>query len=317
MNSTCRLFAVTFLLIQACTLARAQAQEAWYPSKYGPDDTIGAANNLSPNIVLKAAQLVTKGKVYSLAIVTGPATPGNAIDGSPRDYKVFVAKREGPPDSLNKLTLHDDMVIGWNGIGTQIDGLGHAGIDGRYYNGNPANQFYTIGGLKKLGVQGIPPIVTRGILLDMAKYYGVDMVPAGTAFNRAELMGAMKKQGIEVRKGDVVLLYTGWINLLPNQPEKYWASEPGLGKDGALYLAEQGIVAVGSDTKGVEVIPFEVKGEFGPVHQIMIAKNGIHLLEYIDSRQLAADGVHEFLFVVGVPRIQGAAQAIIHPIAIR
>ncbi len=291
------------------------AEETWYPSQYGADDTIGAANNLSPIIVRAAAGLVTEGKVYSLGIETGPRTPRLP----PRDYRVLISPSSptGKAMAGNQITGHDDMVMAWQGIGTQIDGLGHVGINFHHYNGVHADDIYAADGLRKFSIHNVPPIVTRGVMLDMAGFYGVDVIEPGTAFNKAELDGAAARQGIEIRKGDVVLLHTGWLSHMYSDTERFLSVEPGLGKAGARYLAALGVVAVGADTQGLDVVPAEVEGEFAPVHQILLAQNGVYILEYIDTRELAADGVWEFLFVLSQPRLVGAVQAIVNPIAIR
>jgi kynurenine formamidase len=107
------------------------------------------------------------------------------------------------------------------------------------------------------------------------------------------------------------------MSLASTDKKKFMGGEPGLGKEGAEFLAARGVVAVGADTWGVEAVPFEVKTEAFPVHQILLAKNGVYLLEGMDTKALAADGATEFLFVLGQPRFQGAVQAVINPIAIR
>lgn len=290
--------------------------EKWYPSKYGADDTIGAANNLSPDIVREVTKLVTKGKVYSLAIDTGPESPKFPST----DFKVRVLSRPHlgeEPEAINKGTASIDTHVVDPSVGTNIDGLAHVGINFRHYNGYHADEIYRADGLRKLDLHGVPPIVTRGVVLDMAGYFGVDIVEAGTAFNKKDIKGAAALQGVEIRKGDVVLLHTGFLNLVPSNNEKFLVSWPGLGTEGAQYLASLGIVAVGANTMAGEVHPAEVKGTRAPVHQILVAKNGVYVMENVDSRELVADGVSEFLFVLGVPRLVGAVNAIIHPIAIR
>lgn len=290
------------------------ADDSWYPSRYGPSDTVGAANNLSADIVRKAAGLVTTGKVYSLAVDTGPQTPRIAH----HNYQVVIVPRSGSGQlGVNQDTAFDDFVCTWQGMGTQLDGLGHHGIDYVHYNGIRAADIYAPDGIKKLSIHAVPPIVTRGVLLDMAKHFGVKIVKAGTVFNRTEIQAAAKRQNVELRRGDVVLLHTGWIDLLATDPKKFHSEAPGLGKDGARYLAGLEIVAVGADTFAVEVVPAENPQEYGPVHQILLTRHGTYLLENIDTRELSADGVSEFLFVLGQPRLVGAVQAIVNPIAIR
>jgi len=151
----------------------------------------------------------------------------------------------------------------------------------------------------------------------MAALSGVDVLAAGTAINRAEIDAASKRQGIELRKGDVVLLHTGWQALASTQPETFIASEPGLGMEGAHYLAELGVVAVGADTWAVEVLPSEDPQAAFPVHQVLLAKQGVYILENVETAELAADGAHEFMFVVSAPRFEGAVQMVVNPVAIR
>lgn len=297
--------------------APAAAEDTWYPSRYGAEDTIGAANNLSPAIVREAATLIRTGKVYSLAV---DARQGQQHKRhGHRTYQVLLVSRPGSGKrGTNETTAFDDLVCAWQGIGTNMDGLGHVGVNFVHYNGNRVDEIYDgPNGLRKLSIHAVPPIVTRGVLLDMAKYLNVEIVSEGTVFNRAELEGAARRQKVEIRTGDVVLLHTGWINLLETDPERSFAAMPGLGKDGARYLAGLGVVAVGADTHGVEVIPAENREEHAPVHELLLVKHGVYLLENVDTRALAVDGGYEFLFVLGQPRLVGAGQAIVNPIAIR
>ncbi|MBM4337075.1 MAG: cyclase family protein [Deltaproteobacteria bacterium] len=294
--------------------ADALAADPWYPSKYGKDDTIGAANNLSPEIVVEAAKLVKTGKTYSLGVTTGPDTPAYGT----RNFQIFTeASIIGTPLGTNKATGNDDFLATWMGIGSQLDGLGHLGIDYTYYNGHEESEFLRPHGLLLLSTDKVPPIVTRGVLLDFVALQGADLAP-GKAINRAEIEAAVAKQGTPIRKGDVVLLHTGWLASMAAKDKKaFLEKEPGLGKGGAEYLASLGVVAVGSDGWAVEAIPFENPDEAFPVHQILLARNGIYILENMNVGPLAADRGYEFLFVLGQPKFAGAVQAIINPIAIR
>ena len=124
--------------------------------------------------------------------------------------------------------------------------------------------------------------------------------------NRADIEAAVAKQRTPIRKGDVVLLHTGWLASLADTDKKaYLEKEPGLGKDGARYLASLGVVAVGADNWAVEPIPSEDPEEAFPVHQILLARNGIYILENMNVGPLAADKGYEFLFVLGQPKFAG------------
>jgi kynurenine formamidase len=306
--------AVLLAVVIAAFAGSAAADESWYPSKYGKDDTLGAVNNLSPAIVVEAAKLVKTGKTYSLGVTTGPDTPAYGT----RNFQIFTeASIIGEPLGTNKATGLDDFLATWMGIGSQLDGLGHLGIDFVYYNGNKESDFLRPHGLLKLSTDKVPPIVTRGVLLDIVALKGKNLA-GGYAINKADIEAAVAKQGTPIRKGDVVLLHTGWLASMAEKDKKaFLEKEPGLGKEGATYLASLGVVAVGGDGWAVEVLPFEDPKEAFPVHQILIAKNGVHLLENMNVGPLAADKGYEFLFVLGQPKFAGAVQAIINPVAIR
>ncbi len=294
----------------------AGAEEDWYPSKYGAEDTLGAINELSPEGVLRAVTLVKTGKTYALGVETGRETPAYGE----RSFELFaVASGDGTGASLgaNRGTFNDDWMLTWLGIGTQIDGLGHFGIDHVYYNGNKVQDFWSPGGLKKFATHELPPIVTRGVLLDIAALRGVERLPGGTAIGKREIQSAAEKQKLTIGPGDVVILNTGWQTLATLDPETFLATEPGLDASGARYLASLGVVAVGSDTWGLDVLPNPDPAQVFPAHQILLAKHGVYILENIRTEELVADGVGEFLFVLGQPRFVGAVQMVINPVAIR
>ncbi|MFP3945029.1 MAG: cyclase family protein [Alphaproteobacteria bacterium] len=305
------------LLAVTPAAAQEKAGDGWYPSAYGAEDTQGAVGTLGPEDAKRAAALVKTGKVYQLGGVTGRDTPAYGH----RSYNLILYPHAGDgtgaPMGANKATAHDDYLATWLGIGTQIDGFGHFGIDHRYYNGKKAQEIFSPHGAKIFGAENIPPVVTRGVLLNMAAHFGKDRLEAGTVFNTKEIEEAAKAQGVDIRKGDVVLFHTGWQELAEHDPKKFLGGEPGLGLGGARYLVEKGAVAVGADTWGLEVLPNPDETVAFPVHGFLLAKSGVHILENIQTAELAADGAHEFMFVLGVPRFEGAVQMVINPVAIR
>jgi kynurenine formamidase len=300
----------------ALASASAWAQNDWCKSKWGPNDEIGAANLLTPQLAAEAAKLVKTGKTYPLGFETNASTAAYA----PRTWSVTVLQ-PGQAGGISlggtKTTYNDDIYMGWVGTGSQIDGLGHIGIDNVYYNCNKNSEFVQANGLKKLGIEKVPPFVTRGIVLDMTAYYGADPVKEGTAFNRKEIDEQAKRQGIDIKKGDVVLFHTGWQALEGKDNKRFLGGEPGLGKEGALYLASKEVIAIGADQWALEVIPFEKDVGVFEVHQILLARNGIYILENMNTGPLVKDKAYEFMFVLGASRITGGVQAIINPVAIR
>lgn len=316
-NSPPRLFAACVVVVVFTLAAPAQQKPCLTASKFGPNDQIGNLNYLTPEKTLAASKLITKGKAYRLGVETNKSTPAYGT----RTFSITVlqpGQAGGASLGPTKTTYNDDIITGWVGIGSQIDGFGHAGIDNLYFNCNKAVDFTMPDGLKKLGIENVPAVATRGVLLDMAGYFNTDVVKEGTAFNRAEIEGAMKRQGIQsIERGDVVLFYTGWQNLVGKDNKRFISVNPGLGRDGARYLASLEVAMVGADTANFEVIPFENGAGIYEVHQILLPLNGIHILENIFTEELVKDKVWEFLFTLGPARITGGVQAIINPIAIK
>lgn len=284
-------------------------------SKWGPEDTLGAMNYLTPELALQAAGLVKQGKAVPLGIVTGPKTPAYA----PRNFNVLVVQPGQIGDTMlgdKGMVYNDEILHTWVGIGSQIDGLGHVGIDHTYYNNTPAQDFSAPTGLTKFGTESLPPVVTRGVMLDIAALRGVAMMQEGDAITADDIRAAEAKQGVTIREGDVVLLNTGWLDIIETEPARFAGVEPGLGLSGAEYLVDKGVVAIGADNWALEVIPFEPGAGVFEVHQKLLAQHGTYILENMNTGLLADAGVTEFMFVLGVPRIQGTVQAMVNPVAL-
>lgn len=311
-----KLSLIAFLSLLVITTS-AQQKPCPTASKFGPEDQLGNVRYITPAKTLAASKLVTTGKTYRLGIETNKDTPAYGT----RKFSITVLQPDqagGASLGPTRTTYNDDIITGWVGVGSQLDGLGHAGIDHVYFNCSRAADFVKPDGITQFGVQNVPAIATRGVLLDMAGYFNADVVKEGTAINRAEIEGAMRRQGISaIGRGDVVLFYTGWLKLIGKDNKRFISSGPGLGRDGARYLASLDVAMVGMDTSNFEVIPFENGAGVYEVHQILLAMNGIHILENMNTGELAIDKAWEFLFTLGTPRITGGVQAIINPIAIR
>ena len=301
-------------LLVGLTVSTAQADD-YFVQKFGKNDTLGHANYLTSAKAKQAAKLVKKGKVYQLGMVTGPDTPAYG----PRKFQMIVHQLNdgrGIPMGPDKLISNDDTVLTSVGIGSQLDGFGHIGKEHKYYNNTPADQVVAPDGLLKFGTHALPGFVTRGVLLDMTKVYGKNPLPVGTAYTEADIKKAAKRQGVSITKGDVVLFHSGFMKA--NEGVKTLSpGEPGLGISGAHYLAKLGVVAIGGDTWALEALPSEDPKRVFPVHGLLLSKYGIYILENMVTHELAADGVSEFMFSLGVPKLKGAVQAIINPLAIR
>ena len=301
----------------AAGAARAEERRCPTASAFGPNDEVGNLNHVTQAKSLAASKLVTRGKAYGLGIETNRDTPAYP----PRSFAITIVQpgqAGGITLGPTKTTYNDDIIAGWAGTGSQLDGLGHVGIDNLYFNCNRASEFAMTDGLTKLGIENVPAVATRGVLLDMAGYFGTEMLAEGTAFNRAEIEGALKRQGVAaIEKGDVVLFHTGWTRLIGKDDARYGSGEPGLGLEGARYLASLEVAMVGADTWAVEVVPAEKDAGMFEVHQTLLARNGIYILENMNTEEMVKDEAWEFLFTLGAPRVTGAVQAIVNPVAIK
>ena len=308
------------LLSAACAviIGSGVAAQDCAPSKWGARDEIGSANLMSPETVLAASKLIKRGKSVPLGIVIDSKTPAFP----PRSLSLQVVQpgqaggqkltQFGYPGNYN-----DDLLQTWVGIGSQIDGLGHLGEKGLYYNCLNESEISQITGLTKLGVHNIPPLVGRAVILDMAKAAGKDMLAAGDHFGEAEVKAAAEAQGVTIGKGDIVLFHTGWTEgMLESDPQAWVSGEPGLSVSGSRYLASLDVMAVGADTWGVEPVPPAPGDGAFYGHVILLKDHGIYLLETMNTGPVLRDGVNEFMFVLGQARIRGTVQMIINPVAL-
>ena len=300
-------------LLGTLSMGSAFAYESCHKSKWGPNDEAGAINNITQENILAAAKLIKKGKSMRMGIETSSKTPAYP----PRSYSVTIVKPGqdyGQSLGNTKTVYHDDILNTWVGIGTQLDGLGHIGIDNVFYNCTPGIEITGISGLKKFGIETVPAVATRAVILDMTGLMGKEIVPEGTAFNQPEIEAALKRQGnMKINKGDIVIFYTGWHKLLGVDDKKNGSVEPGLGVQGARYLASLGVAMIGSDTWALEVIPFENEGQVFHVHQILLAEHGVFILENVVAEQAVKDKVYEGMITVGPHRTTGSVQAIVNP----
>jgi kynurenine formamidase len=304
--------AAALVLLTAVSLAQAPST-SWYPSRWGVDDQRGAANRLTPAKVLEARALITTGAVYQLGRVYEAGMP---MFGT-RHYSIRIPQAFRMPGT-NEAVYHDDVVSGELGqSGTQFDGLGHLGIGDLFYNGNRRADFAQAEGLTRLGIEHVGPIVTRGVLIDVARFKGVAQLAPTYEITPADLKGALQRQGTSIGPGDVALVHTGWGALWMKDNVKYGASSPGIGIAAGQMLADAEVVVVGSDTWGVEVFPNPDASLSAPVHQLLLARNGIYLHENLATEDLARDAVYEFAFMFTPLRLKGATGSPGSPIAIR
>jgi kynurenine formamidase len=287
----------------------------WYPSKYGADDVLGAMNLITPKTIVDAISLIKKGIVYDLShnLDQEMPIPGfhgaffanmqfNLENGAEWHDKHLGVTKNGYSAQNLRIAMSDHS-------GTHIDQLNHVGIkqsNGEYliYNGFRNRDVVDTFGTKKLGIENMPPLITRGILIDVAGYKGVKNLEAGYAIQPAELDAAASVQGIEVKKGDTVFVHTGWGRFWTD-PAKTLSGEPGLGHACANWAVDHDIVCWGCDQSGTDPLPFETEGEALPMHLEMLTKAGIRLIENVYMDEIVEKKVYEFCTFAAPLKIKG------------
>ena len=306
----------TSLSLALIVATSAVSADECVPSPWGADDQIGAANRVTPERTAAAAKLVKKGISHPLGIVIEPGMPAYP----PRYTQLQVVQ---PNQQFNadlgvgwEASSNDDVLQMWLGTGPQLDGLGHMGEAGEFYNCNQGKDFSIITGLTKLDISGIPPMVGRGVMIDIAKQMGVDSLQAGQPITSDDIKAAMKSQGVTVGEGDVVLLHTGYTDATLKQDPSLWAgSIPGITNEASVFLAGLKPMAVGADTWGLGAVPPRAGDKIFYDHVVLLKQHGIYILETMNTGRLSDEGVHEFMFVLGQARLKGAVQMIINPVA--
>ena len=307
-----------FLIFVVVHLAAAQSwappsENQRCPSKWGAADERGSGNLMNPEQVIKATKLIRTGEIIELGQVLDPEKmpyfPGRQLS--------ILTKRTNVLPQSNRRISNEEMVIGELGqIGTQLDGFSHQGIDNGFYNCFKQDQIATRSGFTKLGIEKVGTLMTRGVLIDVAGLKGVEMLPDSYEISVQDLQAALKRQNLSLQAGDAVIINTGWGKLWGKDNVRYMKTDPGLGVAAAEWLAKQNPMIIGSDNWSVEVNPNPDPKIGSPVHQILLAVNGIHMLESLKLDELAAKRVNEFAFILEPLKLKGATGSTVAPVAI-
>jgi kynurenine formamidase len=191
-----------------------------------------------------------------------------------------------------------------------IDALGHISDNGKLYGGLDAEANEGAAGLTALGIENYPKerFVNRGVLLDVARFKNVEALGPGEEITPEDLEATAKAEGIEIQPGDSLLIRTGYGKYFESDRAKFSGFRPGPGEAAARWLASKKVFLAGDDQMSFEVVP--QKGTVFPCHRILIADNGIYIVENLNleelSRALAEQKVYEFALVINPPRIRGA-----------
>jgi kynurenine formamidase len=287
-----------------------EADAPWWPSPFGAGDQLGMLNHITDAKRAAALALVRRGRMYDLGRVLDeriPVFPGRYF----RQTLVTTAHHANGNGGVgaNHVNWITETVSGTMQLGTHLDALSHLQVGDRGYNGWTVADLADAAGVRRLGIETVPQIVTRGLLVDVA---GNGRSP-GDVITVEQTRRAL--DGLEPQPGDAVLFHTGW-GALWHDPDSYLAGEPGPGIEVARWLAERGVALTGADTWSYGPVPAEDAARPFEVPQTLNVRHGVFIVENLDTSALALDGVREFALILTHPKLRGATGAWTSPIAL-
>lgn len=294
-------------------------------SPWGKNDEIGTLNMMTEQSKAEVLTQVKSGKVYDLSVDYFVGMPSFHMLGDP-GYQFWLthSPRGTVVDDPNKLgeamnkkvSYTGDAISMYTHMGTHIDALNHFGLDGKIWNGFAADEHLGDKGWKKTGAETIPPIIARGVLIDVLKAKEVDQLPANYRIGKLDLQEALFKEKVALRPGDVVLIRTGQARHYVDA-HKFLDQYAGLSLEGARWLIEdQQVMLLGADNLSLEAFPTERADNWVPVHTYLLAEKGVMFIEQMFLEELSRDRVYEFAFLAASLKLKGASGAPMRPIAL-
>ena len=314
---------ITFLLMSTAQFANAETTVGQSP--WGKTDEIGRLNLMTAE---SRTQILSKAdwtQVYDLSVDYFVGMPSWQAAGDP-EYQFWLTHtpRGTAVDDPMRVGNEMNQRVSYTGsaismyahMGTHIDALNHFGLNGKIWNGFSADEHLGDLGWKVAGAEKIPPIVARGVMIDVAVLKGETMLPDGYRITRQDIKDALERQKTMLKEGDVVLVRTGRMTVF-NDTEVYMQNSPGLGLDAIKYLVEQGgAMIIGADNLSVETLPSEVEENYIPIHTYLLAEKGVPIIELINLEKLSEQNIYEFAFIGGSLKLRGADAAPIRPLAV-
>lgn len=279
---------------------------------WGKDDVIGAGNLMTPDSVQAALAAIKNGQIIELSHDVAMGAPHISPIQTPyvmtlsrtsKNMEDFLSEKMG---ATNKIGFYLERIEMTTHVSTHIDALGHVTIAAELYNGLDREQAASDIGLNHNGIDKSPPFIARGILIDVAAYKGVEHLEPGYAITAADLQGALKKQGTTIPKGAIVFIHTGWGKNFTADPQHYAHTGPGIGIEASRWLASKKVVAIGADNMALEVTPGEDPKVVFPVHQHLLVKQGIYIIENVKTDELAAQQRYQTTTIMLPTKFRGA-----------
>lgn len=279
---------------------------------WGKNDVLGAGNLMTADSVQAALAAIKSGQIIELSHDVAMGAPYISPIQTPyimtlsrtsKNMEDFLSEKMG---ATNKIGFYLERIEMTTHVSTHIDALGHVTIAAELYNGLDREQAASDIGLNHNGIDKSPPFIARGILIDVAAYKGVENLEPGYAITAADLQGALKKQGTTISKGAIVFIHTGWGKNFTAEPQHYAHTGPGIGIEASRWLASKNVVAIGADNMALEVTPGEDPKVVFPVHQHLLVKQGIYIIENVKTDELAAQKRYQTTTIMLPTKFRGA-----------
>jgi kynurenine formamidase len=296
-------------------------------SPWGPADEIGALNMMTDTSKLAILKQIGSGKVYDLGVDLYAGMPSCCGAFGDPPYHLWMTHTPRGTIAANpfqvsrqvneRVAYSGDAISMYTHTGTHIDTLNHFGLHGKIWNQFSADDHLGDQGWSKAGADKYPPIVARGVLIDVAKAKGMTPLPASYSITVADLQTALQQQGTRLQPGDVVLFRTGLMTLWPDPAKYQLGNQAGLSLEAAQWLVEVNqAMLLGGDNFGVERFPSPDPGNYVPVHTYLFAERGVSIIEVLWLEDLAKDQVYEFVFIAAPLKLRGATGSPLRPLAI-
>ncbi|MGW0007174.1 cyclase family protein [Nocardia grenadensis] len=274
------------------------------------EHTVSAAPDALLHAVVNSdVDVVELGHPYTTGMPCSPNHPG---------FRMTLIRRHGDMVRPDGGSASNEIIVTGGHVGTHVDALSHVSHCGKLHGDIDAEEAQRGGRFSQLGAETIPFMLRRGLLLDVPRVRGVAALEAGQAVTEQDLRDAADAAGVTPRRGDVVLIRTGWARHF-DDAQRYLGQQdgvPGADVGAAQWLAAAGIVAAGADTTAFEHIPPGKGHSVLPVHRVLLVENGIHIIEHLNLEDASARGLTEFTFVMAPLRITGGTGSPVRPVAV-
>jgi kynurenine formamidase len=292
-------------------------------SPFGSDDEIGMLNLIDGESRQAIFGRADAGKVFDLSVDHFVGMPGWIAANDPgfQMWMTHTPRGEEITDVMNVgvqqnnlVSYSGDAISMYTHCGTHVDALNHFGYNGKIFNDFSASDHLGSRHWNVCGAEKHPPVISRGILLDVAAMHGVEMLPHSYGIGAKDIEGCLKHQGMQLRPGDVVMVRTGRMRAWPDA-SSYMTNPPGIDRSGAEFLAKGGAITIGSDTHCLEQAPSADPENWQVVHTYLLAEAGIPIMEIVNLEELAEARVYEYFFFGACIRLRGGTGAPMRPVA--